>query len=61
MGTVLSRGRRGPPAAGTVVRCRVRMGQDVRMGAEVDATQFTREDRKRHRQKVRRGLDALRQ
>ena len=29
------------------------------MGAEVDATQFTREDRKRHRQKVRRGLDAL--
>jgi gamma-glutamyl:cysteine ligase YbdK (ATP-grasp superfamily) len=35
------------------------MGQDVPMGAEVDATQFTREDRKRHRQKVRRGLDAL--
>ena len=29
------------------------------MGAEVDATQFTREDRKRHREKVRRGLDVL--
>ena len=29
------------------------------MGAEVDATQFTREDRKQHRYKVRRGLDAL--
>ena len=29
------------------------------MGAEVDATQFSREDRKRHREKVRRGLDAL--
>jgi hypothetical protein len=35
------------------------MGQDVPMGAEVDARQFTREDRKQHRQKVRRGLDAL--
>jgi hypothetical protein len=35
------------------------MGQDVRMGAEVDAEHFTREDRKRHRQKVRRGLDVL--
>ena len=29
------------------------------MGAEVDAAHFTREDRKRHRQKVRRGLDVL--
>ena len=29
------------------------------MGAEVDATQFTREDRKRHREKVRKGLDVL--
>ena len=29
------------------------------MGAEVDARHFTREDRKRHRQKVRRGLDVL--
>ena len=29
------------------------------MGAEVDATQFTREDRKRHRAKVRKGLDVL--
>ena len=29
------------------------------MGAEVDATQFSREDRKRHREKVRRGLDAF--
>jgi gamma-glutamyl:cysteine ligase YbdK (ATP-grasp superfamily) len=29
------------------------------MGAEVDVTQFSREDRKRHREKVRRGLDAL--
>ena len=29
------------------------------MGAEVDATQFSREDRKRHREKVLRGLDAF--
>src|SRR6478735_9206792 len=29
------------------------------MGAEVDATQFSRDDRKRHREKVRRGLDAF--
>ena len=29
------------------------------MGAEVDATTFTREDRKRHREKVRKGLDVL--
>lgn len=29
------------------------------MGAEVDATQFTREDRTRHREKVRRCLDVL--
>lgn len=29
------------------------------MGAEVDTTKFTREDRTRHRQKVRTGLDAL--
>ena len=29
------------------------------MGAEVDATEFTREDRKRHRDKVRKGLDVL--
>jgi gamma-glutamylcysteine synthetase len=29
------------------------------MGAEVEAKQFTREDRKQHRYKVRRGLDAL--
>jgi hypothetical protein len=29
------------------------------MGEEVDATQFTREDRKRHRAKVRKGLDVL--
>ena len=29
------------------------------MGAEVDATQFTREDRTRHREKVRKGLDVL--
>lgn len=29
------------------------------MGAEVDATQFTREDRKQHRAKVRKGLDVL--
>lgn len=29
------------------------------MGAEVDARQFTREDRKQHRAKVRRGLDVL--
>ncbi len=29
------------------------------MGAEVDATQFSREDRKQHREKVRRGLDVL--
>ncbi len=29
------------------------------MGAEVDATQFSREDRKRHRQKVHNGLDVL--
>src|SRR5918998_973917 len=35
------------------------MGQDKAMGAEVDATQFTREDRKRHREKVRRCLDVL--
>src|SRR5918993_466491 len=36
-----------------------RMGQDKAMGAEVDATQFTREDRKRHREKVRKCLDVL--
>ena len=29
------------------------------MGAEVDATEFTREDRKRYRDKVRKGLDVL--
>jgi hypothetical protein len=29
------------------------------MGAEVDQTAFTREDRKRHREKVRQGLDVL--
>ncbi|MFT4165374.1 MAG: glutamate--cysteine ligase [Microlunatus sp.] len=29
------------------------------MGAEVEARQFSREDRTRHREKVRRGLDAL--
>jgi hypothetical protein len=29
------------------------------MGAEVDQTAFTREDRKRHREKVRKGLDVL--
>ncbi len=29
------------------------------MGQEVDATQFTREDRKQHRAKVRKGLDVL--
>ena len=29
------------------------------MGTEVDAQHFTREDRKFHREKVRRGLDAL--
>ena len=29
------------------------------MGAEVDTTEFTREDRKRHRDKVRKGLDVL--
>ena len=29
------------------------------MGAEVDQTTFTREDRKRHREKVRKGLDVL--
>ncbi|MCW2810778.1 MAG: hypothetical protein JWP61_1236 [Friedmanniella sp.] len=29
------------------------------MGAEVDARQFTREDRKHHRDKVRKGLDVL--
>ena len=29
------------------------------MGAEVDARQFTREDRKQHRERVRRGLDVL--
>ena len=29
------------------------------MGEEVDATQFSREDRKRHREKIRRCLDVL--
>ena len=29
------------------------------MGAEVEAGHFTREDRNRHRQKVRHGLDVL--
>ncbi|MBA3528177.1 MAG: glutamate--cysteine ligase [Propionibacteriaceae bacterium] len=29
------------------------------MGQEIDVTQFTREDRKRHRAKVRKGLDVL--
>ena len=29
------------------------------MGTEVDATTFSREDRKRHREKVRKGLDVL--
>src|SRR3712207_6471019 len=38
---------------------RTPMGQDRSMGAEVDATTFTREDRKRHREKVRKCLDAL--
>src|SRR6188508_3257120 len=35
------------------------MREDRHMGAEVDATQFSREDRKRHRDKVRKGLDVL--
>jgi gamma-glutamyl:cysteine ligase YbdK (ATP-grasp superfamily) len=35
------------------------MGQDVTMGAEVDERQFTREDRTRYREKVRRCLDVL--
>ena len=35
------------------------MREDSPMGAEVDATEFTREDRKRHRDKVRKGLDVL--
>src|SRR5215210_8258254 len=35
------------------------MGEDSSMGAEVDATTFTREDRKRHREKVRKDLDVL--
>ena len=35
------------------------MREDSLMGAEVDATEFTREDRKRHRDKVRKGLDVL--
>ena len=35
------------------------MGQDVGMGAEVDERQFTREDRTRYREKVRRCLDVL--
>lgn len=35
------------------------MGKDGGMGKEVDAVQFTREDRKRHREKVRKGLDVL--
>src|SRR3712207_764942 len=38
---------------------RTPMGQDRSMGAEVDATTFTREDRKRHREKVRKDLDVL--
>ncbi len=29
------------------------------MGAEVDSTEFTREDRKHYREKVRKGLDVL--
>ena len=37
-----------------------RMRQDEPMGAEVDATQFSREDRKRHREKVRRGAGRVR-
>jgi gamma-glutamyl:cysteine ligase YbdK (ATP-grasp superfamily) len=35
------------------------MREDSPMGAEVDATEFTRDDRKRHRDKVRKGLDVL--
>lgn len=35
------------------------MGQDDPMGREVDLRQFSREDRKRHRDKVRQGLDVL--
>src|SRR3954451_11590527 len=35
------------------------MREDSLMGAEVDSTEFTREDRKRHRDKIRKGLDVL--
>jgi hypothetical protein len=35
------------------------MREDIPMGTEVDATEFSREDRKRHREKIRRGLDVL--
>jgi hypothetical protein len=35
------------------------MREDSPMGAEVDTTEFTREDRKRYRDKVRKGLDVL--
>ena len=35
------------------------MREDSPAGAEVDATEFTREDRKRYRDKVRKGLDVL--
>ena len=41
------------------IRCEASMREDSPMGAEVDATEFTREDRKRHRDKVRKGLDVL--
>src|SRR5215213_2978412 len=33
------------------------MREDSPMGTEVDATEFTREDRKHHREKIRKGLD----
>ena len=35
------------------------MREDRPMGAEVDTTEFTREDRKRYRDKVHKGLDVL--
>src|SRR6186997_1038114 len=41
------------------VPAKATMREDSPMGAEVDATEFTREDRKRHRDKVRKGLDVL--
>ena len=41
------------------VPARTTMREDSPMGAEVDTTEFTREDRKRYRDKVRKGLDVL--